>query len=281
MNSNKGTVVAALIAPAFALALPIVDVSLAVLRRGLRGLPIFRPDQRHIHHRLLTLGISRERTLLNLYTVSLLCLTLAVCVFCVQGRLLPLYIGLLFGGPGGRRPSLGLYAGLVQHRQPIGDIIAFAKRDPVCVDRLDRWFVMAADRHRSMETLREDYWFVVRKLGFSKVNLSLPGVPAHAWEGEEFDAQKGEYYRAVHEISDGTTIEFVADKKTMSEDVFVLLGDLASESWYKAASRCRSDAKSTDVDDLHKTSGPDKIVDLNESFVVADAAATGELLGQK
>src|SRR5271170_4582826 len=96
VNSHKGTVAAALIAPLFALALPIVDVSLAILRRGLRGLPLFRPDQKHIHHRLITLGISRERTLLNLYTVSLLCLFLALCVFCLQGRLLPLYTGLLF-----------------------------------------------------------------------------------------------------------------------------------------------------------------------------------------
>ncbi len=96
VNANKGSVAAALIAPAFALALPIVDVSLAILRRGMRGLPIFRPDQKHIHHHLITLGISRERTLLNLYTVSLLCLFLALCVFCLQGRLLPLYTGLLF-----------------------------------------------------------------------------------------------------------------------------------------------------------------------------------------
>jgi UDP-N-acetylmuramyl pentapeptide phosphotransferase/UDP-N-acetylglucosamine-1-phosphate transferase len=44
VNSNKGTVAAALIAPAFALALPIVDVSLAILRRGARGLPVFLPD---------------------------------------------------------------------------------------------------------------------------------------------------------------------------------------------------------------------------------------------
>jgi hypothetical protein len=207
-------------------------------------------------------------------------LTLAVCVFCVQGRLLPLYIGLLLVV----LVVAGHLSGFTRDWSSIGSqwgTLLRLRKETRYALTLDRWFVMAADRHRSMETLREDYWFVVRKLGFSKVNLSLPGGAARAWEEEEFDVRKGEYYRAVHEISDGTTIEFVADKKTMSEDVFVLLGDLASESWYKAASRCRCDAKSTDVDDLPKTSGPDKAVDLNESFVVADAAAAGELLGQK
>src|SRR5437867_2793106 len=53
VNSNKGTVVAALIAPLFALALPIADVLLAIFRRWLSGLPIFRPDRKHIHHQLI------------------------------------------------------------------------------------------------------------------------------------------------------------------------------------------------------------------------------------
>ncbi|HPC62552.1 MAG TPA: MraY family glycosyltransferase, partial [Verrucomicrobiota bacterium] len=52
-NSHKGTVIAALVAPLFVLALPIVDTGLAILRRGLRGLPVWRPDRQHIHHRLI------------------------------------------------------------------------------------------------------------------------------------------------------------------------------------------------------------------------------------
>src|ERR1017187_6695703 len=63
-NSQKGTVVAALIAPLFVLALPILDTSLAILRRGMRGLPLFRPDRKHIHHRLLSLGYSRRTVVL-------------------------------------------------------------------------------------------------------------------------------------------------------------------------------------------------------------------------
>jgi len=284
VNANKGTVMAALIAPAFALALPIIDVSLAILRRGLRGLPIFRPDQRHIHHRLITLGISRERTLLNLYTVSLLCLTLAVCVFCVQGHLLPLYIGLLLLV----LVVAGHLSGFTKDWSGIGsqfgNLLSLRKETRYALS-LGRWFVMAADRHQSMETLREDYWFVVKKLGFSKVNLSLPGGSAHTWQTKEFDPQKADYYEAVHQISDGTAIEFTADKRLMTEDVFVLLGDLASESWYKAASCCRGSVKATEAnvtnEDLPKPPGSGKVIHLSESFDAADAAITGELLGHK
>ena len=50
ISSHKGTIFAALVAPLFVLALPILDTTLAILRRGLRGLPIFRADRRHIHH---------------------------------------------------------------------------------------------------------------------------------------------------------------------------------------------------------------------------------------
>jgi len=57
------------VAPLFVLALPILDTTLAILRRGLRGLPIFRPDRRHLHHHLLQTGMSRRRVVLY-YTRS-------------------------------------------------------------------------------------------------------------------------------------------------------------------------------------------------------------------
>jgi UDP-GlcNAc:undecaprenyl-phosphate GlcNAc-1-phosphate transferase len=77
-NSHKGTIVAALIAPLFALALPVIDVSLAILRRGLKGLPLFRPDRNHLHHRLISVGFSSTRAVLTLYGLSLAFLLLSL-----------------------------------------------------------------------------------------------------------------------------------------------------------------------------------------------------------
>ena len=72
MNAEKGAVLAALLAPTLALALPIADVGFAMLRRSLQGLPIFRPDREHIHHRLLRSGFSSRNAVLVLYGFSLL-----------------------------------------------------------------------------------------------------------------------------------------------------------------------------------------------------------------
>jgi UDP-GlcNAc:undecaprenyl-phosphate GlcNAc-1-phosphate transferase len=62
------------------LGLPVLDTSLAVLRRLVRGRPIFAPDREHIHHRLLdqllARGYSPRVAVLTLYAV---CVVLALC----------------------------------------------------------------------------------------------------------------------------------------------------------------------------------------------------------
>lgn len=46
--------------PLFALALPLLDAAVAVVRRWLRHMPIWKGDHRHIHHRVLALGLSKR-----------------------------------------------------------------------------------------------------------------------------------------------------------------------------------------------------------------------------
>src|ERR1035437_706114 len=94
LSSHKGTVFAALTAPLFVLALPILDTALAILRRGLRGLPIFRPDRQHIHHHLLGMGLSRRKVELYLYAVTLIFLAMGFAAFWSRGHLVPVLLGL-------------------------------------------------------------------------------------------------------------------------------------------------------------------------------------------
>jgi len=54
------------------LALPFIDLVLAVIRRISRGQSPFAPDKRHLHHRLLALGHSHRRAVLLLYFWSAL-----------------------------------------------------------------------------------------------------------------------------------------------------------------------------------------------------------------
>jgi len=66
-SSHKGTIVGALLVMIVALGIPILDTTFAILRRAVRGLPLFRADAEHIHHRLLLLGFTQGQALLVLY----------------------------------------------------------------------------------------------------------------------------------------------------------------------------------------------------------------------
>src|SRR5205085_9154261 len=65
-NQKSSTTVAVMI-PAIALGLPILDTLLAIARRALRGRPLFQADKEHIHHRLIALGLSHRQAVLVLY----------------------------------------------------------------------------------------------------------------------------------------------------------------------------------------------------------------------
>jgi UDP-GlcNAc:undecaprenyl-phosphate/decaprenyl-phosphate GlcNAc-1-phosphate transferase len=65
-NQKSSTAVAVLI-PAIALGLPIMDTLLAIGRRALRGRPLFQADKEHIHHRLIAAGLTHRQAVLVLY----------------------------------------------------------------------------------------------------------------------------------------------------------------------------------------------------------------------
>lgn len=60
----------ALIVPILALGLPILDTTFAIIRRYRGGVPIFKPDKGHLHHRLLGLGFSQRQAVLLMYVIS-------------------------------------------------------------------------------------------------------------------------------------------------------------------------------------------------------------------
>jgi UDP-GlcNAc:undecaprenyl-phosphate GlcNAc-1-phosphate transferase len=61
-----------LVIPLAVLAIPFVDLLLAIFRRVRRGQSPFAPDKQHLHHRLLELGHSHRRAVLLLYFWSAL-----------------------------------------------------------------------------------------------------------------------------------------------------------------------------------------------------------------
>jgi UDP-GlcNAc:undecaprenyl-phosphate GlcNAc-1-phosphate transferase len=68
---KKGTTVAMLI-PIVILGLPIIDTILAIIRRILRGKSVFSGDREHIHHVLVSLGLSQKQAVYILYITCVL-----------------------------------------------------------------------------------------------------------------------------------------------------------------------------------------------------------------
>ena len=65
--SQKSATLFGMAAPLMALAVPLVDAGIAVVRRFLRRQPIFSPDRNHLHHRLLDRGFSPRKVALIVY----------------------------------------------------------------------------------------------------------------------------------------------------------------------------------------------------------------------
>ena len=166
ISSQKGTVFAALIAPLFVLALPILDTSLAILRRGLQGLPLFRPDRKHIHHRLLDAGISRRKLVLGAYVFTAFFLMLGFAVFWSHGEHLAILIG--FGGL-----FILLAAGRLSFTREwfaVGHVLGNSLAMRAEIQYLmaqKRWLILEGERCPDLISLGEDLAFIARKIGFA------------------------------------------------------------------------------------------------------------------
>lgn len=81
--------------PAIVLAVPLLDVVLAIARRLRRRRPVFAPDKEHIHHQLLVIGHTHRRAVLTMYLWSVLLAGSGLAVAFINGRAL---VGSVVGG---------------------------------------------------------------------------------------------------------------------------------------------------------------------------------------
>ena len=70
-SQSKTHAIVSILVPIIAMGLPILDTTLAFLRRILRHQSIFMADKQHIHHFLLSLGFNQRKTVLILYSISI------------------------------------------------------------------------------------------------------------------------------------------------------------------------------------------------------------------
>jgi UDP-GlcNAc:undecaprenyl-phosphate GlcNAc-1-phosphate transferase len=89
---NIGPAALPLLLPFAVLAIPLLDLGLAVLRRVRSGRSPFAPDQEHLHHKLMAWGNSQQRSAVILYLV-----TAMLALPAMLSAFIPLWAALLVG----------------------------------------------------------------------------------------------------------------------------------------------------------------------------------------
>ena len=89
---NIGPAALPLLLPFAVLAIPLLDLALAVLRRVKSGRSPFAPDQEHLHHKLMAWGNSQQRSAVILYFV-----TAMLALPAMLSAFIPLWAALLVG----------------------------------------------------------------------------------------------------------------------------------------------------------------------------------------
>jgi UDP-GlcNAc:undecaprenyl-phosphate GlcNAc-1-phosphate transferase len=234
-GSKKGLATMALLAPVFALAVPIVDVALAIMRRGVRGLPIFRPDRKHIHHRLAQLGLSPLKAVLILYGLSLVFLSMGFLAFWTEGKMLPVLIasGALVVIVGIR--SLGWIHEMMSVRHLMGDS-GKLRRNVRYALALCEWFDLSAERYGADSEFWDDFVFCLRKLGFSRVVVRQGGTE-RVWQGEERGVADLIDRHEVNFSGQTFSLEFHGVNSVLESKSFFLLTELMAEAWLRAGRR--------------------------------------------
>jgi UDP-GlcNAc:undecaprenyl-phosphate GlcNAc-1-phosphate transferase len=180
-NLKSRTMIAVAV-PLVALALPIFDASLAVLRRAIRGGEVFRADRDHIHHRMVRLGLTPRRAVMLLYGISVLLGSLALAILSGPKQTLwaALLVMALLGWLGVHR--LG-YVEVSELRQVMTNRLFSSRRATVNNLRLleVRDEIAAAP---SIEAAWAAFTRVASELGFLSLSVTFPAA-RFAWTADD------------------------------------------------------------------------------------------------
>lgn len=86
VTSTKSAAAVSMLVPMLALGLPLMDTTLAIMRRYTVGRPMFSADREHIHHRLLKLGYSHRRAVLAMYLICAFFAAAGLAITFANGR---------------------------------------------------------------------------------------------------------------------------------------------------------------------------------------------------
>lgn len=188
--------------PVLAVAVPAADVAISVTRRFLRRQPIFRADRNHIHHRLLSLGMTHRKAALTLYSVSALGVTLAVLQTIVHPQMALVLVALC---------AVATYVGVSKLRytefRSIGHVLVRGEllamlRMRICLNEYQESLAAA----RNLEECWDAVSTVCLAAGFRRVALELEGK---RFELPEMSGPAADVSHMVIPLSTGGQITFV------------------------------------------------------------------------
>lgn len=85
IGTLKTTAVLSIMIPVIVVALPVLDVSLAMVRRYKKKSRIMEPDKEHLHHRLMARGWTAREVVLLVYVLTLILSVSAIFLAIVKG----------------------------------------------------------------------------------------------------------------------------------------------------------------------------------------------------
>ncbi len=203
--TRKSLTVLSMMAPLMTLALPLLDVVLAIFRRFLRSKPIFGADRGHIHHRLIDRGLSQRQVVLIIYGICGIGASFALLQSIARSRYVALVVAVLF--------ICVIWAGIryLGYKE-----FALAGR----VLRI-RTFQRVVDEQLAMENFAsalraadspEACWHAIREhysgLGFSAVHFQVNGTIFREWPPH---VAEPEYWKIRVGFSENGFIELARD----------------------------------------------------------------------
>jgi UDP-GlcNAc:undecaprenyl-phosphate GlcNAc-1-phosphate transferase len=182
--SQKSATLLGVTALLLALAIPLLDVFLTIVRRFLKRQSIFGADRGHIHHRLLDRGLSVRQAALLLYGVALLFAILSVVSSVTQdsyaGLVLVLFCALTWIGVQG----LGYVELNMAGRLLIGSGFRRLLLGQLALRSYQESMKKAANPWEAWELVTE----TAREMGFHRVAWQVAGT---AWEARVRDEVSG------------------------------------------------------------------------------------------
>ena len=214
--SQKAATVLGVSAPLIALAVPLLDTMLAIVRRYLRNQPVFSADHDHIHHRLLSRGFSPRQVVIVLYAAG----GLAACFSLLQSRT---------GAAGGVLVAFGfaVWVGIQYLRyQEFGIAAGWFRRNGLRSTVRSQVCMEKCEESLRAASTPDECWKIVRTLGsefgFSQVALRLGGKRFH-----EFLDETGNRHWMLHiPLSESEYVRFMCPFELANAPI--LIGPLAS-----------------------------------------------------